>query len=99
MGQVHESVFLRDSVQEGPIFLHTNADGLSRITYEPVETPTVTDNLTGDNFVNAMYLRMSERDYYCWMIQLANENRKDYRLGMKLQNYTMLLYYTIIVPL
>ena len=40
--------------------LHTNADGLSRMTYEPVETPTptVTDNLTDDNFVNAMDLKM-----------------------------------------
>ena len=59
MGHVHESVFLRDSVQEGPI--HTYADGLSLMTYEPVETltPTVTDNLTDDNFVKAMDLKMS----------------------------------------
>ena len=56
--------------------LHTNADGLSRMIYEPVETatPTVTDNLTDDNFVNAMDLKMSERDFNSWMIQLANEN-------------------------
>ena len=61
------------------------------MTYEPVETPTptVTDNLTDDNFVNAMDLKMSERDFNRWMIQLANENREDYRLGMELQNYTM----------
>ena len=71
--------------------LHTNADGLSRMTFEPVEipTPTVTDNLTDDNFMNAMDLKMSERDFSSWMIKLANKNREDYRLGMKLQNYTM----------
>ena len=67
--------------------LHTNADGLSRMTNEPDETPTptATDNLTDDNFVNATDLRMSERDFNSWMIQLANENREDYRLEMKLQ--------------
>ena len=71
--------------------LHTNTDGLSRMTYEPVEapTPTVTGNLTDDNFVIAMELKMSECDFNSWMIQLANESREDYRLGMKLQNYTM----------
>ena len=70
MGHVHESVFLRDSYKKGR--LHTNADGLSRMTYEPIETqtPTVTDNLTDDNFVNAMDLKMSERDFNSWMIQL-----------------------------
>ena len=73
--------------------LHTNADGLSRMTYEPAgnPTPAVTGKLTDDNFVNAIDLKMSERDFNSWMIQLANENREDYRLGMKLQNYTMLL--------
>ena len=81
--------------------LHTNADGLSRMTYEPVETPTPTviDNLTDDNFVNAMALRMSERDFNSWMIQLANENREDYRLGMELQNYTMAIEMEVETPI
>ena len=89
MGYVHESFSYEIVYKKGR--LHTNADGLSRMTYEPVETPTstVTDNLTDDNFVNAMDLKMSERDFNSWMIQLANENREDYRLGMELQNYTM----------
>ena len=45
--------------------LHAYADGQSRRTYEPVETPTptVTDNLTDDNFVNAVDLKMNERDF------------------------------------
>ena len=81
--------------------LHTNADGLSRMTYEPdkTPTPTVTDNLTDDNFVNATALRMSERDFNSWLIQLANENRKDYRLGMKLQNYAMAIEMTVETPI
>ena len=81
--------------------MHTNADGLSRMTYEPVETPTptVTDNLTDDNFVNATDLKMSERDFNSWIIQLANENREDYRFGMKLQNYTMAIEMAVKTPL
>ena len=81
--------------------LHTNADGVSRMTYEPVETPTptVTDNLTYDNFVNATDLRMSERDFSSWLIQLANENREDYRVGMELQNYTIAMEMAVETPI
>ena len=40
--------------------LHSNADGQSRITYEPTEVPTpaVTDELMNDNGVNTMNLEM-----------------------------------------
>ena len=40
--------------------LHSNADGLFRMTYEPTEVPTpaVTDALMDDNFVNAVDLEM-----------------------------------------
>ena len=64
MGYVHELVFTYEIVYKKGR-LHTNADVLSRRTYEPVETPTptVTDNLTYDNFVNAVDLKMSERDF------------------------------------
>ena len=81
--------------------LHTNADGISRRTYEPVETPTptVTDNLTDDNFVNSMDLRMSERDFNSWMVQLANENRENYRLKMELQNYIMAIEREVDTPI
>ena len=45
--------------------LHSNADGLSRMTYEPTEVPTpaVTDALMDDNFINAMDLGMKESDF------------------------------------
>ena len=66
--------------------LHTNAVEISRRTYEPLETPTptVTDNVTDDNFLNAVDLKMSERDFNIWIVQHANENLEDYRLGMEL---------------
>ena len=81
--------------------LHANAEGLSRRTYEPIETPTstTTDNLTDDNFVNAIDLRMSERDFNSWMVQLANENQEDYRLEMELQNYTMAIEMEVGIPI
>ena len=74
---------------------------LSRRTYEPVETPTptVTDNLTDDNFVNEVDLKMSERDFNTWMVQLANENREDYWLGMELQNYIMAIEIKVETPI
>ena len=50
-------------------------------------------------FVNAVDLRMSERDFNSWMFQLANENREGYRLGMKLQNYTMAIEMKVGIPL
>ena len=58
--------------------LHSNADGLSRRTYGPTETPasTVTDALR-DNFVNAVDLEMDKRNFIDWMVQLANENREN----------------------
>ena len=42
--------------------LHSNADGLSRMTYEPTEVPipAVTDALMVDTFVNTMDLGMRE---------------------------------------
>ena len=45
--------------------LHSNADGLSRMTYEPTEVPTpaVTDALMDDNFGNAVDLGMRESDF------------------------------------
>ena len=55
--------------------------------------------MTDDNFGNAMDLKMSERDFNSWMIQLANENRKDYRLGMDLQNYTMAIEMAVETPI
>ena len=50
-GYVHESVFYEIVYKKGR--LHANADGLSRSTYEPVETPvpTITDNLIDGIFV------------------------------------------------
>ena len=38
--------------------LHSNANGLSRMTYEPTEvhTPAVTDALVDDNFVSSVDL-------------------------------------------
>ena len=81
--------------------LHTNADRLSRRTYEPVATPTltITDNLTDDNFVNAMNLRMSESDFNSWMVPLAKENREDCLLGMELQIIPWLLRWKLKLSL
>ena len=42
---------------------------------------------------------MSERDFNSWMVQLANENREGYRLGMELQNYTMAIEMEVETPL
>ena len=41
-----------------------------------------------DNFVNAVDLGIDERDFNAWLIQLANENKEDYRFGKELQYYT-----------
>ena len=50
-------------------------------------------------FVNAVDLRMSECDFNSWMFQLANENWESYRLGMKLQNYTMAIEMEVGIPI
>ena len=70
--------------------LHSNADGLSRMTYEPTEVPTpaITDALMDNNFVNAVYLGMRESDFNIWLVQLANEDEASYRFGGKLLHYT-----------
>ena len=80
---------------------HTNADELSRRTYEPVKTPnpTITNNLTDDNFGIAIELSMSERDFNSWMVQLANENWEDYRFGKELQIIPWLLRWKLKPPL
>ena len=56
--------------------LHSNADGLSRMTYELTEakTPTVTDALIHDNYVNAVDLAMRESEFNSWLIE-SNENK------------------------
>ena len=70
--------------------LHSNSDGLSRMTYEPTgaSTPTATDALMGGNFVNAVELGMRESDVNSWLIQLSNENKASYRFGCELLHYT-----------
>ena len=70
--------------------LHSNADGLSRMTYEPTgaSTPTVMDALMDDNFVNAVDLGMRESEFNSWLIQLSNENKASYRFGCELSHYT-----------
>ena len=57
--------------------LHSNADGLSRMTYEPTEVPTpaVKIALMDDNFVIAMDLGMSESDFNSWLVQIANKEK------------------------
>ena len=66
--------------------LHSNADGLSRITYEPTEVPkpAVTDALMDDNFVNAMDLGIRESDFNSWLIQLANKEKECYQFESEL---------------
>ena len=68
----------------------SNADGLSRMIYEPmgVSVPAAIDTLIGDNFVNAVDLRIRESELNSWLIQLPNENEARYRLGGKLLHYT-----------
>ena len=64
--------------------LHSNADGLSRMTYEPTEVPApaVTDALMDDNFINAMDPGMKKSDFNSWLVQIANkEDRKSTRLN------------------
>ena len=88
MGDVYEPIFLSKIVQKRA--LHSNANRLSRRTYEPTEvpTPTSTDALMDYNFVNAVDLRMSERDFNKISVQLANENKAYYRFWSELQYYT-----------
>ena len=66
--------------------LHSNADGLSRMTYEPTEVPTpaVTDALMNDNCIIAMNLEMRESDFNSWLVQIANEEKESYQFGSKL---------------
>ena len=61
--------------------LHSNADGLSRMTYEPTElpTPAVTDALMDDNDVNAMNLEMKDRDFNSWLMQIADKEKQSYK--------------------
>ena len=49
--------------------------------------------------MNAVDLKMSERDFNSSMVQLANENWEDYRLGMELQNCTMAIGLEIENPI
>ena len=69
--------------------LHSNADGLSRMSYEPTgaSTPTVTDALMDDNFVNVVDLEMRESEFNGWLIQLSNENKASYKFGCELLHY------------
>ena len=70
--------------------MHSNADGLPRMTYEPMEVPTlaVTDALMDDNFINAVDLGMRESDFDSCLIQLANEDKANYQFGGELLHYT-----------
>ena len=70
--------------------LHSNADGLSRMTYESTEVPTpaVTDAVMNDNLFNAVHLWMRESDFNSWLVQLANEDKASYRFGGELLHYT-----------
>ena len=63
--------------------LHSNADGLSRMTYEPTEVPTpaVTDALMDDNFVSSVDLGKRESDFNSLLVQIAN---KSYQFGREL---------------
>ena len=70
--------------------LHSNADCLSRMTYEPTEVPTpaVTDALMDDNFVNAVDFGMREIDFNSWLVQIANKEKESYQFGSELLYYT-----------
>ena len=70
--------------------LHSNANGLSRITYEPSEVPTpaVTDALMDENCINAMNLEMRECDFDSWLVQIANKEKENFQFGSELINYT-----------
>ena len=70
--------------------LHSNADGLSRMTYEPTEVPTpaVTDALVDDDCINAMNLEMRESDFNSWLVQIANKEKESYQFGSELLYYT-----------
>ena len=73
--------------------LHSNADGLSRMTYEQTEvlTPAVTDALIDDYFLNAIDLEMTESDFNSWLVQIAKEEKESYQFG------SVLLYYTAAI--
>ena len=70
--------------------LHSNANGLSRMTYEPTEVPTpaVTDALMNDSFVNAVDLGMREIDFSSWLVQIANKEKQSYQFGSESLYYT-----------
>ena len=70
--------------------LHSNADGLSRMTYEPtaIPTPAVTDALMDDNGVNALDLGMWESDFNSWLVQIANKEKESYQFESELLYYT-----------
>ena len=69
---------------------HSNADGLSQMTYEPTgaATPTVADALMNDNFVNSVDLGLRESEFNSWLMQLSNENKGSYQFGCDLLHYT-----------
>ena len=70
--------------------LHSNADGLTGMTYEPTgaSTPTATDASLDDNFVIAVDLGVRETEFNSWLIQFSNENKASYRFGCELLHYT-----------
>ena len=70
--------------------MHSNADDLSRMTYEPTEVPTpaVTDALMNDNGVNEMNLEMKEGDFNGWLMQIADKEKRSYKCESELLYYT-----------
>ena len=66
--------------------MYSNADRLSKMSYELTEVPTpaVTDVLMDDNFVNAMDLGMRESDFNSWLDQIANKEKESYQFGSEL---------------
>ena len=65
--------------------MHSNADGLSRMTYEPTEVPTpaLTDALVDDTFVSSV-----ESDFDNWLVQLSSKEEESFQFESELINYT-----------
>ena len=70
--------------------LHSNADGLSRMTYKPTEVPTpaLTDALIDDNFVSALDSEIKGCDFDNWLVQLSSKEEESFQFGSDLINYT-----------
>ena len=70
--------------------LHSNADGLSRMTYKPtkVPTPALRDALVDHNFVSAVDREMKESDFYNWLVHLSSKEEESFQFGSDLINYT-----------